>query len=46
MVKGSRVLILALAYKPNVDDERESPSYVLMSVLSERRWNITIPMCP
>lgn len=35
-VKGSRVLVLGLAYKPNVDDERESPSYVLMSLLSER----------
>ena len=35
-VKGSRVLILGLAYKPNVDDERESPSYVLMSLLSKR----------
>jgi len=35
-VKGSRVLILGLAYKPNVDDERESPSYVLMSLLRER----------
>jgi UDP-N-acetyl-D-glucosamine dehydrogenase len=35
-VKGSRILILGLAYKPNVDDERESPSYVLMSLLSER----------
>ena len=35
-VRGSRVLILGLAYKPNVDDERESPSYVLMSLLSER----------
>src|SRR6266481_4860722 len=36
-VKGSRVLVLGLAYKPNVDDERESPSYVLMDLLSERR---------
>jgi UDP-N-acetyl-D-glucosamine dehydrogenase len=35
-VNGSRVLLLGLAYKPNVDDERESPSYVLMDLLSER----------
>src|SRR5213595_627649 len=35
-VKGSRVLILGLAYKPNVDDERESPSYVLMNLLAQR----------
>jgi UDP-N-acetyl-D-glucosamine dehydrogenase len=35
-VKGSRVLILGLAYKPNVDDERESPSYALMELLIER----------
>jgi UDP-N-acetyl-D-glucosamine dehydrogenase len=35
-VNGSRVLILGLAYKPNVDDERESPSYVLLSLLKER----------
>jgi len=33
-VKGSSILILGLAYKPNVDDERESPSYVLMEMLS------------
>src|SRR5437773_9564913 len=33
---GSRMLILGLTYKPNVDDERESPSYVLMDLLSER----------
>lgn len=35
-VKGSRILILGLAYKANVDDERESPSYVLMDLLSRR----------
>src|SRR5271170_4649324 len=35
-VNGSRVLIVGLAYKPNVDDERESPSYVLMEILGER----------
>src|SRR6266404_1703458 len=35
-LKDSSVLVLGLAYKPNVDDERESPSYVLMDLLSER----------
>ena len=35
-LNGSRVLVIGLAYKPNVDDERESPSYVLMDLLSER----------
>src|SRR5436305_5978980 len=35
-VKGSKILVLGLAYKPNVDDERESPSYVLMDLLSQR----------
>ncbi len=32
-VNGSKVLVLGLAYKPNVDDDRESPSYVLMDIL-------------
>ena len=27
---------MGLAYKPDVDDERESPSYALMNLLSER----------
>ena len=35
-VKGSRILIVGLAYKPNVDDDRESPSYVLMNKFMER----------
>jgi len=35
-IKGSSILVLGLAYKPNVDDERESPSYILMEMLSER----------
>ena len=35
-IKGSSVLVLGLAYKPNVDDERESPSYFLMQMLKER----------
>ena len=33
---GSRVLILGLAYKPDVSDDRESPSYRLMDRLAER----------
>jgi UDP-N-acetyl-D-glucosamine dehydrogenase len=35
-VKGSSILVLGLAYKPNVDDDRESPSYVLMEMLTQR----------
>ena len=35
-VNGSRILIVGLAYKPNVDDERESPSYTLMEELKSR----------
>jgi UDP-N-acetyl-D-glucosamine dehydrogenase len=35
-VNGSKVLVVGLAYKPNVDDDRESPSYKLMDLLKER----------
>jgi UDP-N-acetyl-D-glucosamine dehydrogenase len=34
-LNGSRVLILGIAYKANVDDDRESPSYVLMDLLKK-----------
>jgi UDP-N-acetyl-D-glucosamine dehydrogenase len=35
-IRGSKILVLGLAYKPNVDDDRESPSYTLMDLLSAR----------
>jgi UDP-N-acetyl-D-glucosamine dehydrogenase len=35
-LKGARILMLGLAYKPNVDDDRESPSYHLMELLEEK----------
>jgi UDP-N-acetyl-D-glucosamine dehydrogenase len=34
-VNGSRVLVLGIAYKKNIDDSRESPSVVLMSKLMD-----------
>jgi UDP-N-acetyl-D-glucosamine dehydrogenase len=34
-VKGSRVLVLGAAYKPNVDDCRESPAFELMEMLRD-----------
>jgi UDP-N-acetyl-D-glucosamine dehydrogenase len=34
-LNGSKILVFGLAYKPNVDDERESPSYVLMDLLTK-----------
>jgi UDP-N-acetyl-D-glucosamine dehydrogenase len=35
-LKGSKVLLLGLAYKKNVDDPRESPSFELIRLLSEK----------
>jgi UDP-N-acetyl-D-glucosamine dehydrogenase len=34
-LKGSRVLVLGLAYKANIDDDRESPSYEILELLKE-----------
>src|SRR5205807_7557444 len=36
VLNGSRVLVLGVAYKKNVDDMRESPAVELMSLLMER----------
>jgi UDP-N-acetyl-D-glucosamine dehydrogenase len=35
-IKGAKILILGLAYKANVDDCRESPSFVLMGKLEAK----------
>lgn len=35
-LKGARILIFGLAYKANVDDDRESPSYRIMELLEEK----------
>ncbi|MBC23300.1 MAG: UDP-N-acetyl-D-glucosamine dehydrogenase [Phycisphaerae bacterium] len=35
-IRGSRVLVMGIAYKPNVDDARESPAAEIMDLLAER----------
>ena len=35
-IKGSKILVLGLAYKPDVDDTRESPSFELIKILEDR----------
>src|SRR5690606_12365699 len=40
-VKGSKVLMLGVAYKKDVDDPRESPSFVLMELLQARGANLS-----
>lgn len=34
-MNGSRILLIGLSYKPNVDDDRESPTYKLMELYEE-----------
>lgn len=40
-INGSNVLIIGLAYKPDVDDLRESPTFKLMDLLNEYGANIS-----
>ena len=40
-VSGSRILILGIAYKRNVDDMRESPSVVIMERLQDLGANVS-----
>jgi len=35
-VKGSKILVLGIAYKKNIDDSRESPAIELMELLREK----------
>jgi len=35
-VRGSRILLVGLAYKPDVDDMRESPTFILLDLLKQR----------
>lgn len=39
-MNGSNILVLGLAYKPDVDDDRESPSYKLMDLLKKYGANV------
>jgi UDP-N-acetyl-D-glucosamine dehydrogenase len=36
VTNGAKVLLLGLAYKPDVDDDRESPSYILLDLLRKQ----------
>ncbi len=35
-LKGSRILMLGVAYKKDIDDDRESPAYTIMKLLLEK----------
>jgi UDP-N-acetyl-D-glucosamine dehydrogenase len=47
-LKGSRVLILGIAYKKDIDDLRESPALNIIRILQERGAEVTYhdPYCP
>lgn len=40
-VRGSRIAVLGIAYKPDVDDPRESPSFVLLEQLLAQGAEVT-----
>ena len=35
-LQGARILLIGLAYKPDIDDDRESPSYKLLELLEHK----------
>ena len=40
-LKGSKILILGISYKKNIDDCRESPSLLIMNELIKRGVNVS-----
>jgi UDP-N-acetyl-D-glucosamine dehydrogenase len=47
-VNGSKILLLGLAYKANVDDMRESPTFILLDLLEKRGAEVSYhdPLVP
>jgi UDP-N-acetyl-D-glucosamine dehydrogenase len=47
-LNGTRVMVVGLAYKKNVDDMRESPALAIMDLLTERGAAVAYhdPYCP
>ena len=47
-LKGSRILILGMAYKRDIDDLRESPSLTILELLQKRGAHVEYndPFCP
>ena len=47
-LRGSRILLAGLAYKKNVDDDRESPTYILWNELTKHGAEVSYfdPYCP
>jgi len=39
-VNGSNILFLGVAYKPNIDDERESPALEIMDITAHKGGNV------
>jgi UDP-N-acetyl-D-glucosamine dehydrogenase len=40
-VNGSKVLFLGVAYKPNIDDERESPALEIMDIVAHKGGKVS-----
>ena len=40
-VNGSKVLFLGVAYKPNIDDERESPALEIMDIVAHKGCEVS-----